>query len=117
VFAVCFYTAQSDPVQPKEDAEQKWSRVSHTYQTLNRISYYRVYDEPNTWSGASKTCAKDGSHLLIINSIAEATEVKRYLNSSVDTYIIGFHDMFEEWYFQTVQCKYLKVFYNYLQQW
>jgi hypothetical protein len=106
VFAVSLYTAQSDPAQPKEDAEQKWSRVSHTYQTLNRISYYRVYDEPRKWSEASKTCTNDGSHLLIINSPAEATEVKRYLGSAVETYIIGFHDMFEERNFQTVQCKY-----------
>ena len=105
VFAVSLCTAQSDPGQPKEDAEQKWSRVSHTYQTLNRVSYYRVYDEPRTWIEASKTCANDGSHLLIINSLAEATEVKRYLDSTVETYIIGFHDMFEERHFQTVQCK------------
>jgi hypothetical protein len=110
------YTAQSDPVQPKEDAEQKWSRVSHTYHTLNRISYYRVYNDPQTWSDASRTCAKDGSHLLIINSVAEATEVKRYLDSTVDTYIIGFHDMFQEDYYQTVQCKYLKFSFKYLQQ-
>jgi len=106
VFAVCLYTAQSDPAQPKEDAEQKWSRVSHTYQTFNRISYYRVYNEPRKWSDASKTCANDGSHLLIINSVQEATEVQRYLDSAVETYIIGFHDMFVDRYFQTVQCKY-----------
>lgn len=59
------------------------------------------------WSDASKTCASDGSHLLIINSPAEATEVKRYLDSTVETYIIGFHDMFEERHFETVpQCTY-----------
>ena len=106
VFAVSLYTAQSDPAEPKEEAEQKWSRVSHTYQTLNRVSYYRVYNEPRTWSDASKTCTSDGSHLLIINSPTEATEVKRYLDTTVDTYIIGIHDLFEERNFQTVQCKY-----------
>jgi hypothetical protein len=45
VFAVSLYTAQSDPAQPKKDAEQKWSKVSHTYHTLNKISYYKVYNE------------------------------------------------------------------------
>jgi hypothetical protein len=107
VFAVCLYTAQSDPLQPKEDAEQKWSRVSHTYRTLNRVSYYKVYEEPRTWFEASDTCARDGSHLVIINSPDEAAEVKRYLDSTVDTYIIGFHDLFQEGHFQTLQCKYL----------
>jgi hypothetical protein len=111
------YTAQSDTLQPKEDAEQKWSRVSHTYQTLNRISYYKVYYEPSTWSEASKFCTQEGSHLLIINSLAEATEVYGYLDKAIDTYIIGFHDMFEEEHFETVQCKYLNVSFNYLQQW
>jgi hypothetical protein len=101
------YTAQSGLVQPKVDAEQKWSRVAHTYQTLNRVSFYKVYWEAKTWSAASKICAQDGSHLLIINSIAEATEVKRYLDISVGTYIIGFHDLFEEQQYLTVKCKYL----------
>jgi hypothetical protein len=107
VFAVCLYTAQSDPVQPKEDAEQKWSKVAHTYKTLNRVSYYKVYEEARTWFEASNACATDGSHLVIINSQAEATEVKRYLDSTVQTYIIGFHDLFQEEHFQTIQCKYL----------
>ncbi|GFG32905.1 hypothetical protein Cfor_06374 [Coptotermes formosanus] len=108
VFAVCLYTAQSDPLQPKEDAEQKWSRVSHTYRTLNRVSYYKVYEEPRTWFEASDTCARDGSHLVIINSPDEAAEVKRYLDSTVDTYIIGFHDLFQEGHFQTLQCETLE---------
>ena len=106
LLAVSLYTAQSDPAQPKEDAAQKWSRVSHTYKTINRISYYRVYNEPHTWFEASRLCATDGAHLLIINSAQEATEVKTYLNTAVETYIIGFHDLFEERNFQTVQCKY-----------
>jgi len=106
LFVVSLYTAQSDPAQLKEDAAQKWSRVAHTYRTLNRVSYYRVYNEPRTWFEASNICANDGSHLLIINSVAEATDVQRYLDSTVDTYIIGFHDLFEEGNFKTVQCKY-----------
>ena len=117
VFAVWLYTAQSDPVQKKEDAEQKWFRVNHTYRTLNRASYYKVYEEPLTWFDAIATCANDGSHLLIINSLVEATEVKRYLDTTVDTYIIGFHDLFEDQAFKTVQCKYLKVSFKCLQQW
>ena len=104
MFAVSLYTAQSDPSQPKEDAAQKWSRVSHTYQTLKTVSYNRVYNEPRTWSDASKTCAKDGSHLLIINPPAEATELKQYLDSTVETYIVGFHDLFDERRFETAQC-------------
>jgi len=108
VLVLSVYTAQSDPAQPKEDAKQKWSRVSHTYKTINRISFYKVYNEPQTWFDASKTCAKDGSHLLIINSAAEATEVKGYLDSKVDTYINGFHDLFAEGNFTTVQCKYMQ---------
>jgi hypothetical protein len=108
VLAVSLYTAHSQPAPSKENAEQKWSRVSHTYKTLNRVSFYKVYNEPRTWSEASKICANDGSHLLIINSAAEATEVTGYLGSSVATYIIGFHDMFGEGDFQTVQCKYMQ---------
>jgi len=106
VFAVSLYTAQSDPAQSREDAKQKWSRVSHTYQTVNRVSYYKVYNEPRKWSDASKVCANDGSHLLIINSDAEAADVQIYLNNAVEAYNIGFHDLFEEQYFETVQCKY-----------
>jgi hypothetical protein len=106
--AVGLYAAQNVPAQPKEDAKLKWSRVSHTYQTNNRASYYKVYNEPRTWFEATKACADDGTHLLIINSQAEATEVKRYLDSTVETYMIGFHDLFEEENFKTVQCKYMQ---------
>lgn len=116
VLVVSLHVAQSDPVQPKEGAEQKWSDVSHTYRTLNRASYYKVYAEPRTWFEASNTCEKDGSHLLIINSPEEAEEVKKFLDPNVETYIIGFHDLFEEGRFRTVQCKYPKVF-KCLEQW
>ena len=38
--------------------------------------------------------------------------MKRYLDSNADTYVVGFHDTFEERHFETVQCKYTQRLLN-----
>jgi hypothetical protein len=104
VTALCLQTIQGHALQRRQNATERWSEVSHKYQRRYRASYYNVYDKPLTWFEASKVCTSEGTHLLIINSQAEAQAVKKFLDPSVDTYSIGFHDLFEEENFNTVQC-------------
>jgi hypothetical protein len=106
VFLVCLHLIHCGLVQRTENATQKWSRVSYRYQRLYRVSYYSVHEEQRTWFEASNVCAAEGAHLLIINSQQEAEAVKRILDPSVETYSIGFHDLFEQTQFRTVQCTY-----------
>lgn len=106
VSALCLHLSLSDLVQHRQNATQKWSMASHRYQRLYKASYYSVHTDPTTWLNASNVCTSEGTHLLIINSQDEANAVKRLLDPNVETYIIGFHDLFGEGQFQTVQCKY-----------
>lgn len=104
VFAVCLHVIQGLVLQ--QNATQRWSKVSHKYQRLYRASYYNVHDELLTWFEASNVCGSEGAHLLIINSAAEAEVVKKFVDPTVETYSVGFHDLFNEGIFTTVQCMY-----------
>lgn len=106
VIVVSLHLTVGDLVQRKENATQKWSRVSHRYQRLYKASYYSVHQEELTWFDAVNVCTTEGAHLLIINSQQEADAVKRILDPGVETYSIGFHDLFGQTQFKTVQCTY-----------
>jgi hypothetical protein len=108
----CLHVTQGHVLQHKKNATDRWSDVAHKYQRLYRASYYNVHYEPITWFEASKVCASEGAHLLIINSRAEAEAVKKFVDPSVETYSIGFHDLFEEDNFNTVQCTYYNLSLN-----
>jgi hypothetical protein len=116
VFLVSLHPNQGHVLQEK-NATQRWSEVAHKYQRLYRASYYNVHYEPLTWFEASKVCSSEGAHLLIINSQAEAQAVQKFVDPSVETYSIGFHDLFEEENFNTVQCTYCKLSLRRLHQW
>jgi hypothetical protein len=92
-----------------KNATERWSEVSHKYRRLYRASYYNVHDEALTWFEASKVCGSEGAHLLIINSVAEAEAVKKFVDPTVETYSVGFHDLFNEGKFTTVQCMYYNL--------
>lgn len=106
VFAVSLHLTLSHVVHRAENATEKWSRVAHRYQRLYKASYYSVHQEEKTWFEASNVCSTEGSHLLIINSQEEADAVKRLLDPTVEVYSIGFHDLFGQTQFRTVQCTY-----------
>jgi hypothetical protein len=106
VFAACLHFTLSGLLQPTQNASERWSRVSHKYQRLHKASYYSVHQELETWFTASNICSSEGAHLLIINSEDEANVVKNILDPSVETYSIGFHDLFGQGQYRTVQCMY-----------
>ncbi|XP_071452960.1 hemolymph lipopolysaccharide-binding protein-like [Hetaerina americana] len=76
------------------------------YEYFPGIGYYKFYtDGVNSFSDASSKCMKDGAHLAIINSEAEAgVLVSLFLRNpkAKDYAFIGFHDMHEEGKYVTV---------------
>lgn len=75
-------------------------------------SYYKFHKDSQTWAEARRSCEAEGGHLAILNSIEEEVFLIRLtrqypppvLNyvAYVNYFYIGFHDMFEEGDFVTV---------------
>ncbi|XP_044739759.1 uncharacterized protein LOC123301094 [Chrysoperla carnea] len=78
-------------------------------------SYYKFHKDSQTWAEARRSCEAEGGHLAIVNSIEEEIFLIRLtrqyppavLNyvAYVNYFYIGFHDLFEEGDFVTVDGK------------
>ncbi|XP_066994471.2 hemolymph lipopolysaccharide-binding protein [Anabrus simplex] len=80
------------------------------YELFPSIGYYKLHTTVQLWEAAREICVREGAHLIVINSDAEATVVKEYFSrnptfsgSSSASYVYaGFHDKYTEGDFVTV---------------
>ncbi|XP_044727162.1 uncharacterized protein LOC123290874 [Chrysoperla carnea] len=54
---------------------------------LFETSYYKYYNNGQTWEAAQETCEKDGGHLVIINSEDEASILMLLMNSNSSSFV------------------------------
>ncbi|PSN50693.1 Hemolymph lipopolysaccharide-binding protein [Blattella germanica] len=52
------------------------------YELVKGFGYYKLYTIGRTWEEAFKICARDGAHLLVINSAQEANGMKPLLEKN-----------------------------------
>jgi hypothetical protein len=77
------------------------------YELHRGVGYYKIHSERKTWHEARQICAKEGSHLAIINS-EEESKVLQSIFAPVAAKLpallvfIGFHDLYNEGQYLTV---------------
>jgi len=76
------------------------------YRKFSEAHYFGAYMEPITWVEARNVCDKEGAHLAVINSEAEAKFVASLWTSSWDWAFIGTHDFYVEGEYVTIYSKY-----------
>ncbi|PSN57939.1 Hemolymph lipopolysaccharide-binding protein, partial [Blattella germanica] len=78
----------SDMVQLVATATAPPSRLRTDYEFFPELGYYKFHKDTVTWPVAREMCAKEGAHLLILNSKVEFEAVKqmwgKYPNISTD---------------------------------
>ncbi|XP_068082542.1 hemolymph lipopolysaccharide-binding protein [Anabrus simplex] len=80
------------------------------YELFPGIGYYKLHTKAELWEAAREICVREGAHLIVINSDAEANVVREYFSrkptfsgSSDRNYVFaGFHDKYTEGDFVTV---------------
>ncbi|XP_049948982.1 hemolymph lipopolysaccharide-binding protein-like isoform X3 [Schistocerca serialis cubense] len=80
-------------------------RVGADYKFFRNVGYYKLHTEKMNWENARRTCAKEGAHLAIVNSVAEENAIREVMRAhSSDNFaaFIGFHDIFKEGEYVTV---------------
>ncbi|XP_069674639.1 hemolymph lipopolysaccharide-binding protein-like [Periplaneta americana] len=79
--------------------------LANGYQLHPGVGYYKLYKTPVPWQDAWKKCEDDGAHLLILNSEAEAELARKIVSphSSSFAFHVGFHDLFAEGRYITIQ--------------
>ena len=86
------------------------SKPGPNYELVPGLGYYRFHETTITWPAARETCAREGTHLLILNSEKEWEAVKeiwsRYTNIAPDwrnSFIhVGLTDFVQEREFYTL---------------
>ncbi|PSN44415.1 hypothetical protein C0J52_16451 [Blattella germanica] len=76
------------------------------YKCTSDLKFYKLYSASKTWKEARKTCEKDGSHLLVLNSEEEADKIETLIENSRTTrymHWIGLVRQSEEDNFFTVE--------------
>ena len=79
------------------------------YQLIYGFGYYKLNRKRLSWGDAVEACRRDGTHLLILNSDAEARLVGQHMRlSSVTGHDCwtGVHDIFKEGHYITIFSKY-----------
>ena len=79
------------------------------YQLIPQLGYYKFHENLLPWQEAVDVCAREGAHLLIINSEQEAMAVKPLLLGNCCMWI-GVHDQYQEGNYVTVLSEYFTVF-------
>lgn len=80
--------------------------IPESYRKFSEGHYFRAHTEPVKWVEARDICDKEGAHLAIINSEAEAKFVTSLWNSSSKWAFIGTHDFYVEGNYVTIYSKY-----------
>jgi hypothetical protein len=76
------------------------------YRKFSEDHYFKAYAKPFSWVDARDICDKEGAHLAVINSEAEAKFVTSLWNSSSEWAFIGTHDLYVEGKYVTIYSKY-----------
>jgi hypothetical protein len=76
------------------------------YKKYSERNYFRAHSEQTTWVDARDICEKEGAHLAVINSEAEAKFITSIWNSNSDWAFIGIHDLYVEGKYVTIYSKY-----------
>ncbi|XP_068081756.1 hemolymph lipopolysaccharide-binding protein-like [Anabrus simplex] len=80
------------------------------YELFPGLGYYKLHTTAQLWETAQEICVREGAHLIVINSEAEANVVKEYFSrkpifsgsSSSNWIYAGFHDKYTKGDFVTV---------------
>ncbi|GFG29524.1 hypothetical protein Cfor_00800 [Coptotermes formosanus] len=100
-------------LQKTEITEKEWvlNLLAKGYKLYSGMGYYKVYNISLQWGQSWQRCEDDGTHLLIINSEAEANVAREIVAAypSVHAFHIGFHDFFLEGQYVTVHGQSLKA--------
>ncbi|XP_023720909.1 hemolymph lipopolysaccharide-binding protein [Cryptotermes secundus] len=76
--------------------------VPEGYRKFSESDYFKVYAAENSWVPARDICQKEGAHLAVVNSEAEARFITSLWNSKSDWAFIGTHDLYEEGIYVTI---------------
>nr|CAD7574781.1 unnamed protein product [Timema californicum] len=85
-------------------------RAGPGYEMFPGVGYYKFHTDPQVWEEARRTCAKEGGHLVIINSEEESKITQQLFARHPkindvqynDFAFIGFHDMYTEGSYVTI---------------
>jgi hypothetical protein len=103
----CFFFSITVP--PKGNSvvkPQSPKRIPAGYRKLSGSHYFRANPEASTWVEARDICEKEGAHLAVVNSEAEAKFVSSIWTSSSDWAFIGTHDLYVEGKYVTIYSEY-----------
>ena len=79
------------------------------YEFIAPLGYYKHHHERVIWQEAVDVCAREGGHLLILNSDEERRAVTSLVHRGYDPYFAiwtGVHDQYRETYYVTIFSKY-----------
>ena len=72
---LCLYLTCDNFIVPPKEKElvlETQRKVPRYYELVEGLGYYNFHTDIKTWEKARETCEKEGAHLAIINSQAEA---------------------------------------------
>ncbi|KAJ9584074.1 hypothetical protein L9F63_021580 [Diploptera punctata] len=107
ILAIIYLNSGSSKQNSMNDELGTWHKFSHLYTRLYGNSFYYMPNDKMTWFEASQFCARQDSHLAILNSPDEFKAIEKLITRA-DFYHIGFHDLFSEGNFVTVNCQTIK---------
>ena len=76
------------------------------YRKFSEDRYFKAHTEPIIWLEARDICDKEGAHLAIINSEAEAKFLTSLWTWSSEWAYLGTHDFYVEGKYVTIYSKY-----------
>ncbi|KAJ9596773.1 hypothetical protein L9F63_012204 [Diploptera punctata] len=99
---------QRESADENENSTTSWKENPDTgYTYVPRLGHYKLHNvsERRSWHEAHATCAREGSHLLILNSEHEENVIKFLIEISHTRgrlHWLGFHDQYREGKYITV---------------
>ena len=96
-------------VPPKGNAvvkPQPTKIVPESYKKFSKDHYFCAHEELVGWVEARDICDKEGAHLAVINSEAEAKFITSLWNTKSEWAFIGTHDLYVEGNYVTIYSKY-----------
>ena len=90
---------------PEKDGQQQEGRFLEGYELVPGMGYYKYHLERVIWDEAVDVCAREGGHLLILNSKEEEKALRPlYVRDQFSW--IGVHYQYEEGKYVTIFSKY-----------
>ncbi|XP_067002282.1 hemolymph lipopolysaccharide-binding protein [Anabrus simplex] len=90
--------------------KERGSYAPPDYAHIEGLGYYKFHKVPVTWLDAVINCAKEGGHMLVLNSEKEAEALRNFFAQNpgivgadyTDYMHIGFHDLYREGEYFTI---------------